>query len=105
MPVSYLRGLGTYDPMLPFWVMDLTTHDIAPMNATDVAAADWAPDARQFPLRSVSVFFDPVETGHRFTVHSRLGNGPEMRTSGPARYLGPDSTTLLDVAVLDVAVG
>ena len=96
---SYGRGSATYDPALPFWAMDLTTQELAPQNAVDLRAVTWTQDASQYPLRSVAIWFDHTEAGHRFTVHSRLGDGPEMRASGPTVYASSSTHPVLDVAV------
>ena len=101
--VMYDRASATYDPALPFWVMDLTALELAPMNTVQPGAASWTPDARRYPLRSVVIFFDPAEAGHRFTVHSQMGNGPEMRTSGAPGYVSSFMDPFLDVAVAEGA--
>lgn len=97
--VSYQGGSSTYDPGLPFWIMDLSMHELAPMNTAQPGSEGWTLDASQYPLRSLVICFDPAEDGHSFTVHRRAVGGPEMRTSAVAAYGSGFALPYFDVAV------
>ena len=61
--------------------MDLTTYLRSPSWDTYPVWATWVESPGLTPLVAVQIGLDAQEDGHRFTVHSRASDGPEILSS------------------------
>ena len=68
---SGVRASAPVDSSKPFWVADFTT-GLRSQNGATLLRDGWVADAQPHPLVSVSVYFDAISSGDRYTLHWQL---------------------------------
>ncbi len=75
---------ATFDPALPFWMLDTITYERTADRVTDLTTAVWTYDPASIPKVGITVLLEGREAGHRFIVYSRGADGLAIPASAIA---------------------